>query len=1494
MHVPKVIPISPEQKLAEEKEGIWNVGTRNSVMSALLKLKKRALANIQNLSIETKADESKSDLSGPRIPDIKMQAWCESQLKILLDNIEESDSQKQQIAKFIDKLKASPLGDFDEATFTHGDDTKEIIRFTLLETLGLVAYATLDSQVYQKGAEAESNRRHRVKTLARELIKLSREPRCNEGMRGSIVATLNKVHPDVNLIEDVTLTRDGFISEFYQRKLIGTKQRAPKSYFSIIKTWLLASHNALSKPLIGKNQELESKENADVFIQEHQKECVDETRKFFQRFGITAQEDACLKEAAIEAHLTSECIAPPLDTTAILQNLKNIFIVKEKYDGYPSLSLFVRDMVVKMDALEEFSNSPLKLYPSIRTAAYFAKSLPSFLQEDATYGELYRLGQNIHETLSQCSGFKDQKQIEKALQGIKRDNQKFLDLYRAYNHEEHHEYIASFLTIYNELSNTAARREALTNLLKCEIKPLDDACIKHLFKVQTDTNEINLDGGTITRMVLQAYLLPPAKWSPIYKSKLTLLKELLDRSEAEEKDVDNIELRRQRIQLAAINKGTYQAHRAELAYLLAISHDDEAPINLNPAFIMPPLWQDGFQLRLFLQRSPSHTIVSCIQCLPETIAKELLASLIVYLRIKKLRQARHEITVRNKVIITEIIKHHIGLVAKLNPDELSILLYADKKLLTFCKVNQINDSQIRKTLSQNLILAYQQLGDKGTLCTALRGHGKTIFSYAARNGHTEIVRTMIDAYMSLEEGSDLLVNDLKSWDHDVFWQQANHDNTQAVQLLIKTYQSLNGDNTLLIEALKAGKDKTLRLAARAGDNTETINTLIKAYQSLGHDNAFLIKVLKAKGHAVFCKAAQYGHTNVVNTLIKTYQLLNGDNTLLIEALSARDHIALRLAVQHGHTETVLLLIEIYKSFKDGNALLIEALKANGHEALRYAAQQGHTETVRVLMDVYQSLGDGNALLIEGLETMQHDALRQAARTGHIDTARVLIGAYQAINDESLLLDAIRRPFCNAALYGRTETVDALIKTYQSPNGDNTLLIKALKAREHETLCTAAKYGHTKTVNVLIKGYQSLGDGNALLVEALEARDHNVFWEAARSGCKQTVSRLIEIYQSLGRGNALLIEALKAEKHRAFRGAAQHDHIVRFLIEIYQSLNGDNTLLIEALKAWHHSIFWQAVYGNYTKTINELIHTYKSLEDGMALLKDILKTNNHSALHNAAITGRTQTVSVLMDGYKSLEDGNALLLEALKAENHDVFYKAAYRGRIETVELLIETYQSLNDDDADSLPLFLGKDLFFYLYEKKCSPIVNVINDFLENEDNLPIFKERYFKHIVGDGSWYFNSALAEMLRGDQCTMEDVKEYITNKSSMKTKDASWQAIWDCLVNRYIAKENQHKNETTIPRECLQYFLKNWKPSLWSRINPPAEIIALRGLAKSAKKDIEATEVVRAFSHNQPCTFFEKDNHQSKKEDKKDATVSKQAGEAITKLKQYFKYRAFKKI
>lgn len=252
--------------------------------------------------------------------------------------------------------------------------------------------------------------------------------------------------------------------------------------------------------------------------------------------------------------------------------------------------------------------------------------------------------------------------------------------------------------------------------------------------------------------------------------------------------------------------------------------------------------------------------------------------------------------------------------------------------------------------------------------------GQTALMIAAENGHSEIVK------MLLESGANPNERDSNKNTALMFASKEGH--TKVIEILHKANADLN--------AININKRAALILASASGKADA-----VKILCGLGAD----VNLEDSNRDTALHWAAYKGHAEVIKILIgakANLELINEDgDTPLIEA-AFRGHVNV--------LETLLCngaISQINVKNKDGNTPLIEA------------ARKGHCNAINVLLKHGANLNICN--------NNDHNALHHAAYSGHTEVVELLVGLKININkqdkdgDTPLMLALLKKKYAAAIL-----------------------------------------------------------------------------------------------------------------------------------------------------------------------------------------------------------------------------------------------------------------------------------------------------------------------------------------------------------------------------------------------------------------------------------------------------------------------------------------------
>ena len=219
--------------------------------------------------------------------------------------------------------------------------------------------------------------------------------------------------------------------------------------------------------------------------------------------------------------------------------------------------------------------------------------------------------------------------------------------------------------------------------------------------------------------------------------------------------------------------------------------------------------------------------------------------------------------------------------------------------------SQQNALEIAKLMNSETKLIEVFIDAKGV--DAIVRDGRTVLIYAARDGHTEVVKLLIDNGADLNHKNNGGVTALRT--------AAREGRTEVVKLLIDNGADMN---------IKDVDGWTALMHAAWNGSTEVVKFLIDNGADLNHKNN--------GGGTALIYASRYGYTEVVKLFI--------DNGADQNIKDRYGQTALMHAAWNGSTEVVKFLID--------NGADLNHKNNGGWTALMYASRYGHTEIINIL------------------------------------------------------------------------------------------------------------------------------------------------------------------------------------------------------------------------------------------------------------------------------------------------------------------------------------------------------------------------------------------------------------------------------------------------------------------------------------------------------------------------------------------------------------------
>lgn len=505
----------------------------------------------------------------------------------------------------------------------------------------------------------------------------------------------------------------------------------------------------------------------------------------------------------------------------------------------------------------------------------------------------------------------------------------------------------------------------------------------------------------------------------------------------------------------------------------------------------------------------------------------------------------------------------------------------------------VNDSPIERDLhvlaSENnyQLLETVLAGDLHASLEHTDRHGQTPLNLAARLGHYQVVKALLDAGANVDHA------DVDGW--TALRAAAWGGHTQVVELLLEAGANVDycdadqrtalraaawgGHDEIVTLLLRAGADvnktdcegRTALIAAAYMGNADIVETLLEYNADINHEDSDGRTALSV---AALCVPISEGYTKVVNILLERGAAVDHEDKegmtpllvaafeghsdiceLLLEAEADVDHCdsagrtPLWVAASMGHADVVSLLLfwgcyvdsidnegrtVLSVASAQGNTSVVQQLLERGLDEqhrdnsgwtpLHYACLEGHREVVTALIE-------GGAQ-VDQTDNDSRAPLLLAAQEGHAQLVMDLIQIHGAFVDQRALdgTTALRL----AALQGHQEVVRILLEQGADVNAQDadcrtTLYILALENR-----VAMAKF---------------LIDPGGADVEARDSEGRTALHVSAWQGHAEMVSLLLTV------GHAD-VNATDNERRTALHSAAWqgHYHIVKILLEHHAEPN----------------------------------------------------------------------------------------------------------------------------------------------------------------------------------------------------------------------------------------------------------------------------------------------------------------------------------------------------
>ena len=273
------------------------------------------------------------------------------------------------------------------------------------------------------------------------------------------------------------------------------------------------------------------------------------------------------------------------------------------------------------------------------------------------------------------------------------------------------------------------------------------------------------------------------------------------------------------------------------------------------------------------------------------------------------------------------------------PDDEILVPPVDLKLvrLSLCPFDRADAEALAEASKEGRLEEVETRLKKPQDPNAVNKEGRGALYCASENGHTEVVRLLVDAGADCDQA-----HRCHAPLHIAAWQ----GHVEVVRLLLAAGASC--------DLALAGNRTALLLAARQG-HVEVVRLLLEAGSSLKQDRG---------GFTPLHFAAMKGHTQVVRLLL--------EGRADCDRADGQQGISpLHFAAMNGHVEVAHLLLEAGASCElAGNGGLI---------ALHHAAAHGHMEVVRLLLEAGAPCDDDTRYVL----------LRLAADKGHAEICHLL-------------------------------------------------------------------------------------------------------------------------------------------------------------------------------------------------------------------------------------------------------------------------------------------------------------------------------------------------------------------------------------------------------------------------------------------------------------------------------------------------------------------------
>ncbi|KAI1859367.1 hypothetical protein JX265_010370 [Neoarthrinium moseri] len=357
-------------------------------------------------------------------------------------------------------------------------------------------------------------------------------------------------------------------------------------------------------------------------------------------------------------------------------------------------------------------------------------------------------------------------------------------------------------------------------------------------------------------------------------------------------------------------------------------------------------------------------------------------------------------------------------------------------------------------------------------------NGRTPLSWAAENGHTKVVKLLL-------ETKEVEVNskDTEYGRTPLSW-AAKNGHYEVVELLLETEQvevdsKDNYGQTPLSWATENGHYEMVKLLLETKEvevnskDTEYGQTPLSWVAGNGY-----IKVVKLLLETKEVEAAKNGHYEVVELLLETEQVE-------VDSKNNYNQTPLSWAAENGHTKVVKLLLETKE-------VEVNSKDNYGQTPLSWAAENGHYEVVKLLLETKE-------VEVDSKDTEYgRTPLSWVAGNGHAEVVKLLLETKE-VEVDSKDTEYSQTPLLWAAENGHAEVVKLLLETKE-------VEVDSKDTKYSRTpLLWAAKNGHTEVVKLLLETEQ-------VEIDSKDIYNRTPLSWAAENGHAEVVRLLLETEQ----------------------------------------------------------------------------------------------------------------------------------------------------------------------------------------------------------------------------------------------------------------------------------------------------------------------------------------------------------------------------------------------